>query len=135
VRVAFLTVVLNIVLNLILSRVMGVNGLALATTISCGLGAVVLAALLRLRLGAFTGGELWRELAKVLAAGALCLGAALILNRIVPGATDKVQTFLRLALITGVSLAIYFAALAAQRVKQLAPLKDMLVERLRGRRA
>lgn len=134
-RVAFLTVVLNIVLNLILSRVMGVNGLALATTISCGLGAVVLAALLRLRLGAFTGGELWRELAKVLAAGALCLGAALILNRIVPGATDKVQTFLRLALITGVSLAIYFAALAAQRVKQLAPLKDMLVERFRGRRA
>lgn len=134
-RVAFLTVVLNIVLNLILSRVMGVNGLALATTISCGVGAVVLAALLRIRLGAFRGRDLWRELAKVLAAGALCLGTALLLHRIAPGAAGKVQTFLRLVLITGLSLAIYIAALVAQRVEQLAPLKDMVLERLRGNRA
>lgn len=78
--VACLTVALNVGLNLTLSRVMGVNGLALATTISCMVGAVVLAVMLRKRLGHIGFRKTALELGKVMGAGALCLAAALVLN-------------------------------------------------------
>ena len=127
--VACLTVALNVGLNLTLSRVMGVNGLALATTISCMVGAVVLAVMLRKRLGHIGFRKTALELGKVMGAGALCLAAALVLNQIWPQALGKGWVLLRLAGIGCASLLIYVGALVTLRVEQLAFVKGLLLRR------
>lgn len=123
--VACFTVVLNIALNLTLSRFMGVNGLALATTISCMAGAVVLAAMLRKRLGRIGMRKTLIELCKMVGAGLLCLAAVLALNALWPEATGKGWVLIRLAGITGMSLLIYLGALIGFRVEQLSFVKGL----------
>ena len=86
---------------------MGVNGLALATTVSCMIGAVVLAVMLRRRLGHIGLKKTGLELLKVAGSGALCLAAALLLNQIWPQALGKGWVLLRLAGIGCASLLIY----------------------------
>ena len=126
---ACLTVALNVGLNLTLSQVMGVNGLALATTVSCMIGAVVLAVMLRKRLGHIGFRKTALELGKVMGAGALCLAAALVLNQIWPQALGKGWVLLRLAGIGCASLLIYVGALVTLRVEQLAFVKGLLLRR------
>lgn len=128
-RVACLTVVLNIALNLILSRVMGANGLALATSVSCAAGAVILFALLRRRLGRMGLQRSLRELSKIAAAAVVCLILAFVLNRLVPPAAGKGSALLRIVLIVFASFAGYLAALAALKARQLAFLKKTLLRR------
>ena len=70
----FLTIagVVNIVLNVLLVRVMGVGGLALATSISATAGVVSLMLLLRRRLGRMRGRRTVEELLKIAASWKTC---------------------------------------------------------------
>ena len=63
--VSILSVALNVVLNLILVRTMGFRGLALGTSIAALVNALVLLALLRLRLGGLEVGRILQTGAKV----------------------------------------------------------------------
>lgn len=127
--VSGLTVALNIVLNIILSRVMGASGLALATTISCMVGAVVLFVLLRRRLGRMGGMRTAIELVKTLIAAVLCALCAVLLNRFLPNADGTLWVFLRLVAATAVSFAVYIMALMALKVRQLAFVRGMIARR------
>ncbi|MBQ8954195.1 MAG: murein biosynthesis integral membrane protein MurJ, partial [Clostridia bacterium] len=80
------TVVLNIALNLVLVRVMGVGGLALATSLSATVGAASLLFLLRRKIGRLKGRRTLEELLKTGIATALCALACLLLDRLLPPA-------------------------------------------------
>ena len=129
-RNAMATVVLNVVLNILLVRVMGVGGLALATSISATAGVVSLMLLLRRRLGRLHARRSIGELAKIAAATAVCVIVCLLLNRVVPAATTSLDALGRLVLCTGVSLIVYAAAAIALRVRWAVQGVDMLKERL-----
>lgn len=75
VRIGVISVLVNIVLNLVLSRVMGVTGLALATTIAAFTGALLLYNALRVRLKGLRTGQFIRSFVKTLAAS-LLMGVA-----------------------------------------------------------
>ncbi len=123
--VACFTVALNVALNILLSRAMGVSGLALATSISCALGAVALVLLLRKKLGKIGMTVTLKEIGKMLIAGALCFLAVWPLEKFVPYAPGKLTVLFRLVAITLVSFGVYFGALFALRTRQLSSLKVM----------
>lgn len=120
------SVVLNIVLNVILSRVMGVNGLALATSISCAVGAALLLLLLRRRLGRMGASGMMIELLKIGVATALSLLTAMMLNHVLPQALGKAALAGRLAVCAGGALMVYMGAAFALRVRQLRFIRGML---------
>jgi len=128
---AMATVALNILLNLILVRLMGVGGLALATSLSATAGAASLLVLLRRKIGRFRGRRTLEELLKTGIAAALCAIVCLILDRTLPPAHGSLGSLARLAVGTGVSVAAYIAAALLLRVRQLSAAKDMIAGRLR----
>ncbi|MEA4898957.1 MAG: murein biosynthesis integral membrane protein MurJ [Christensenellaceae bacterium] len=123
------TVVFNVALNILLSKVMGVSGLALATSIACALSAVVLVMLLRRKLGRLGMAKTMKELLKMCLAGALCLLVALLLERFVPYAPGKLTVLFRLASVTAASLLVYFGALFALKTRQLGALGQVFRRR------
>lgn len=129
---ACVSVVTNVVLNLILSRYIGVNGLALATTISCSLGAVLLACILkkRLGLGSFALSSSFRELGKIILASVACLGVSFLLNFLIPQATSTLTLLLRLIAVTGGSLIVYVGLLIVLRAEELEFVASTFLRRL-----
>ena len=125
------TVAVNIALNLLLVRVMGVGGLALATSLSATAGAASLLMLLRRRIGRFMGRRTLEELLKTGIAAALCALACLVIDRTLPPARGSLGSLWRLAAGTGASLAVYVAAAAALRVRQVRVAADMVRGRLK----
>ena len=124
------TVVVNIVLNVLLVRVMGVGGLALATSISATAGVVSLMLLLRRRLGRMRGRRTVEELLKIAIATALAALACMMLNHFVPAAATSLGSFGRLVLCTGVSLIVYAAAVIGLRVRWAMQGVGMIKEKL-----
>ena len=124
------TVVVNIVLNVLLVRVMGVGGLALATSISATAGVVSLMLLLRRRLGRMRGRRTVEELLKIAIATALAALACMLLNHFVPAAATSLGSFGRLVLCTGVSLIVYAAAVIGLRVRWAMQGVGMIKEKL-----
>lgn len=120
------TVALNVVLNLILSRFMGVNGLALATSISCAVGAVLLMVLLRKKLGKMGLKRTFLELIKIVMATALSMLITMFLNDWVPAASGRVAILLRLVGCGGAGLLVFLLASVVLRVRQLSFLHMML---------
>ena len=104
---SLITVLLNIALNLILVRAMGVGGLALATSLSAGVGAALLLVRLRKKLGRIGGRESLEELLKIGVGTLCCALVCLFLNRLLPRAYGAGMIFLRLAVCAGVPLAAY----------------------------
>ncbi len=120
--IAAISVAVNITLNLILRRLMGVNGLALATGIAALTGVILLFVRLRREMpGIMDRGfalGLFKTLCFSLIAGAVTFG----LGRLLPEAFGTARVFFRLALIALSSLAVYAALLIAfdrQRARQL----------------
>ncbi len=124
------TVVLNIVLNVLLVRMMGVGGLALATSLSATAGATSLLFLLRRRIGRIRGRKTLEQLLKTALAAVLCAFACLVMDRILPPAHGSVGSFLRLAAGTGVSFLIYAAAARLLRVRELDAALKMIRSKL-----
>ncbi len=125
------TVVVNIVLNVLLVRVMGVGGLALATSLSATAGAMSLLMLLRRRIGRLKGRRTMEELVKTGIATVLCALVCLALDRILPPARGSLGSLWRLIAGTGASLIVYIAAAAALKVRQISAAMDMLRGKLK----
>ncbi len=123
------TVTLNVALDLLLAWRMGPGGLALATSVSCTLGAVALVLRLRKKLGRIGMGRTLREMLKMALAGALCLLVAWLLERAVPYAPGKLTVFIRLVAITAASFLVYFGALFALKTRQLGSLGQLFRRR------
>ena len=102
------SVVLNVALNLILVRVMGANGLALATSISGLASALTLLFLLHFRVGHMRFSHVLMEMARILLSGGACLICCLLLHQAVPPARGAILLILRLGAIAVPSLAVYF---------------------------
>lgn len=120
---SLITVCLNVVLNLLLVKVMGVGGLALATSLSAGVGAVMLLLRLRRKLGRIGGRQSLEELLKICVGAALCALVCLLLNRLLPAANGEVWIFLRLAVCAGVPMIVYVCAeylLGSRQVRTVA---------------
>lgn len=116
---AMFTVVLNIVLNVILVKVMGLGGLALATSVSATLGALSLAALLRKRMGSIYDKAFLIDFFKILVSALACGLMCAFLNRVLPQSTTYINAFPRLIIGTIVSGLVFLAFAAGLRVKQL----------------
>lgn len=93
-------VIANIVLNLILRKWMGVNGLALATTIAGTGGMLCLFGMLRRKIGLLGFRRVLPDLLKIAFSTAATIVLALCMNRALPAATGTLSVFCRLAAVT-----------------------------------
>jgi putative peptidoglycan lipid II flippase len=128
---SIITVGLNIVLNFILVRSMGANGLALATTLSGLIGAVMMFFRLRKRLGKLGSRDSAVEMLKILICTAFCMLTCLMLNHILPAATSSWTAFIRLAVVAMLSMIVYGGALLAAKVKSIHSAIDMVKRKLK----
>ncbi len=115
-------VALNVALNLLLRAVMGVNGLALATTIAGTTAMGMLLWQLKKRFGRIGLKEISGDLCKIAVSGGVCLAAALILRNILPPVEGFGRVFLRLFTVAVISIAAYAATCLLLRVKALSGL-------------
>ena len=128
-----MTMLLNVALNIILVRVMGIGGLALATSLSATVGVLLLLTLLRRRIGALDARKTLSQLGRMLISTAACVVMCLLLNRILPPARTSFQALGRLVLCTGVSLVGYYIANVLMKVRQVNEVRTMIRTRI-GRR-
>ena len=125
--VALGSVIVNVVLNLILVNVMGMGGLALATSIAGIASAVVLLIILRQRLGRMGVTDILEQLLKIGISGVLCALCCVMLGGMLPAAQTAFQSFVRLVMVTGCSLIVYIGSVIVLRVRQV----DVLVSMIR----
>lgn len=129
------TVVINIVLNIALVKVMGVGGLALATSISATAGVVSLLVLLRRRLGRMHARRTLEELIKIGIATVAAMIVCLFISHLMPSCTTSLQSLGKLVVCTGASLIAYAAVALLLRVRWMVQGAGMLASRLgRGAR-
>lgn len=103
-------VVANFVLNSILHAVMGVRGLALATTISGTAGMLVLFYLLRRKMRRLGLKRIVPDIARIFCASALTAVAAWGLGSLMPEATTRMQAILRVLVMGAGGLGVYLLA-------------------------
>ncbi len=125
-----ITVVLNIGLNLILVRSMGGSGLALATSISGILGAVMLFVRLRRKLGTLGDKNSLGEFLKIGISTVVCALTALLLNHLIPEAASSLYAFLRLGAVAALSVIVYAGALLVTGVKSVNTVVSMVSKKL-----
>ena len=116
---AFYTMLINVALSVALRPLMGVNGLALSTSIASVIGTAMLLVRLRKHTGRMGLKTTASELLKVGIAAALCAYVCLALNRFVPAADGQFGVFLRAAGCSAVALIAYAMALFVLGSKQL----------------
>ena len=116
----------NAVISVILSRMIGVNGLALGTVISSFMGTAILLVLLRQRLGRLGLREVIREIAKIAAGSAAALAVTLLMRNFMSGRNDTLQVVLRLFSAGGAGILVYLAVLKLTRARQIDFLKLMI---------
>lgn len=124
---AMITMLINVVLNLVLRHFMGVNGLALSTSIASIIGTVMLLVRLRKHTGRMGLKNTAAELLKIGIASALCAYVCLALNRFVPAAQGNLNAFFRFFACAAFALIVYVMALFVFGSRQL----DFLTRRLR----
>lgn len=117
--VSCVVVATNVVLNVILRKVMGANGLALATSIAGYVGTAILLALLRMRFGRIGFKRVAKELVKIVISTAVCAIVCIGMNAAVPAAVGTARVFVRLLVCAGASIVAYGACCLALRVKPL----------------
>ena len=128
-RVSCLVVALNIALNLILRRLMGANGLALATSIAGTCGMVALLWRLKKRFGRLGLSRVLPELLKIAVATLACAAVCAVLDGAMAPAVGTGRVFMRLALCAGASLAAYVGCCLLLRVKTLRTFAAQLLRR------
>ncbi|MGD8628504.1 MAG: murein biosynthesis integral membrane protein MurJ, partial [bacterium] len=131
-KVAILTVALNITLDIILVRQMGLAGLALATALSAVAGFSMLCFLLRRRLGDIRSGEIWWAVAKVLMVS-LVMGAViyLISVRLDPVATNIFGKIAQVCASIAAGTLVFLGLGFLFKVREVIFLWGMLVKRSR----
>ena len=116
-----------------LRAVMGVNGLALATSIAGYVGTVALLAMLKRRFRRLGFGRILPELIRIVVCALVCGGVAVFMNRLLPPVIGTGRVFIRLALCSGAALIAYFAACWIVGVKTLRTFTSDVLRR--GRRS
>ena len=116
-------VVANVILNSIFHALMGVRGLALATTISGTGGMLVLFYLLRRRLRRLGMKRIVPDMAKIFLASGLTALAAWGVGSLMPAAESRMFAILRMLAMGGAGLGVYLLAALALGVT---PLKEFI---------
>ena len=129
--IAMISVAVNIVLNLILRTFMGVYGLALATGIAACTGVILLFAKLRKRISGIFDKGFIKEMLKLLAANLPMLAFTLFISHIMPDRYGTLSVFLRLSVITLLSLAVYALMLLLVDRRRASHLFRQLIHRIK----
>ena len=103
-------VVANVILNSVFHRLMGVRGLALATTISGTAGMLVLFYLLRRKMRRLGLKRIVPDIVKIFCASALTAVAAWGLGSLMPEAITRMQAILRVLVMGAGGLGVYLLA-------------------------
>ncbi len=110
---------LNTLLDWVLGHLMGINGLALGTSIVGFASMTVMFILFRRKMGQFGLKSIAVDILKICAAGALCVLVAFAINWLLPEMRGALHVFLRLAAVTLVSGLAYLFMLLALGERQL----------------
>ena len=125
---AGITVLVDIVLNVILSRLMGIGGLALSTSLSAVLSAFLLAKSLKKKIPSLTFIEPMKSIVKLLFASGI-MGAAALLSFYT---LDNVLTQnVALVLSIGLSALIYIALVLLMKIPEAASLISFFTSRFK----
>jgi putative peptidoglycan lipid II flippase len=133
-KIAIVSVCLNIALNLILVRYLALIGLALATSVSSVVGFAILSVMLKRRLGDIRGREIWAAVVRILTASVV-MGAVLYLvaHMLESGAIDIWGKLIQVAAAGAAGLAAFIGLSFALKVKEVIFILEMVFGR-RGRR-
>ena len=125
---AVITVILNITFSVALSFFIGLNGLALGTTIATILGAVLLFYVLRVRLRGLSLTRLIGSTVKILVASVLMGLAGYAFYRFMAG---SIGDNLRLLLSIVISAGVYGVLILLLRVEEARQMLDLVQARIR----
>lgn len=125
-RAAAVAMVVNVVGDLLLAPVMGVAGLALATSVSLFIATAGVGWELVHRHRTLNLGRLGVTCARLGLAGAVCLAVGLVVGRVLGPAGDLAGQLIGLALIGLGVLVSYLAVLAALRAPELRDLRSLM---------
>ena len=133
-KVALVNVALNIILDLVLIRIIGLIGLAVATSISAVAGFWALSWLLHRRMGDIRGKEIWKAVAKISLAS-IPMGVVLfaVAHFLAPTAVNLWGKLLQVGLASLAGLAVLLGVGLALRVSEIIFILRMLL-RVRLRR-
>ncbi len=130
--VGAVAMVVNVVLNLLLMGPLGLNGLALATSLAAASNLVILLVLLRRRFGHLDGaaviGSVWRTLVASAVMGVACAAVAVF----GPGWWNTGRLWGQLFLVVvavGAGLAVYWGAARLLRIEELGVITGALTRR------
>lgn len=124
--VACVSMAINIALNLILRRVMGVNGLAFATTVAALTGVVLLSTGIEKRIHGLFNREFASDMVRILASSLFALAVSFAVSKLLPQWMGTFRVFLRLAIVGCSGLIAYAAACLALGVRQLKRLLSLI---------
>lgn len=129
-KIAILSVALNITLDLILVRSLGLVGLALATAISAGVGFAVLCLMLNRKLGDIRSGEIWGAVAKVLLVSLIMGGAIFMVSaRLDPIAVNILGKVTQVGASAAAGIAVFLGLGFLLKVREVIFLWNMIVKR------
>ncbi len=124
--IACISMALNIFLNLLLRGIMGVNGLAFATSVAALVGCVLLARGITKRIGRVFNRKFVLELVKIVFSSALALAASLCMSRLLPDWRGTLPVIGWLILVTLPGAVVYMLSCLALNVKQCGRILSIL---------
>jgi len=128
--VAFATMVANIVLCIVLSEPLAHGGIALAGSLSAGLGAFLLLWLLRRKMGALGGPEMTSRLLRMGIATALMTGAVLGFEQLWAAPPGRLMLLVWLGVVVTLAAAVFVIACRVMGVDELAGLWRSVARKL-----
>ena len=128
-RVACLVVALNIALNIILRKIMGANGLALATSVSSYTGMITMMILLKKKLGSLGLKQIAGEMAKLRISAALSAIVCVVMDKILFTADTTIEVFFRLVITTAAAFAVYLISCLVLRVQAIRQFTGVITRR------
>jgi putative peptidoglycan lipid II flippase len=132
-KIAIMSVALNITLNLILIGPMKLGGLALATAVSSAVGFLTLGALLGRRLGNIRASEIGHAALKLALASAVMGGVIhLVSTRLEPGAVGLWGKLLQVGVGMGAGIGTFIIVALALKVREVIFLIDMVFRKVKG---
>ena len=128
IKIGIATVVVSIGLSYLLMQSMGVGGLALGTTLALALNLLVLAWLLRRKIGAIGFRSIGRSVSRILAVSAVMGAAIWVVDFALASRVGQNTAGYALRLFAGalVGLAVFYGASLLLKMSELAEAKDML---------
>lgn len=121
--------IINIVLNLILSRVMGIGGIALATSISAVITTVLLYFSLTKKIGVLSYKEISGKTVKIaMSSVVICVLAVIVFNFL----TIYVTSNLALMIAIVVSIVVYFPLLIVLRIEDVTSFAKLIKNKVKG---